>query len=274
MMRLYFLYLLSTYACAAAVAVQPALTLPQPLQGIGIDQRLNATLPRDVVFKDESGSSVRLGSFFGKRPVLLVPVYYTCPMLCSQILSGVVAGLRPLSLIPGRDFDVVAFSINPTETPEDAAGKRDLYTRRYSSTAGTSGWHFLVGSQPAIAALTNAIGFHYRQDPKSGMYIHASGVMIATPEGKLARYLYGVEYQPKDLKLGLIEASHNRIGSPVDQILLFCYHYDPSTGKYSLLVLNTLRLAGALTVIAGMAALLYLWRRDLKQDRATLAGKI
>lgn len=251
-------------------AAQPALNLPAQLQGIGIDQKLNAVLPLDATFTDESGASVRLGDYFSKRPVLLAPVYYTCPMLCSQILSGVVAGLRPLSLLPGRDFDVVAFSINPDETPEQAAGKRDMYARHYSSSGGTRGWHFLVGSPASIDRLTRAIGFRYRKDPASGMYIHASGIMIATPEGKLARYLYGVEYQPKDLKLALVEASHNRIGSPVDQVLLFCYHYDPSTGKYSLMVLNTLKIAALLTVVIGFASLFYLWRRDLRRDRRVL----
>ena len=249
----------------ALAAVQPSLNLPTQLQGVGIDQKLNAPLPLDTVFRDESGASVRLGAYFGKRPVLIAPVYYTCPMLCSQILSGVVSGLRPLSLVPGRDFEIVAFSINPEETPEDAAGKRDLYVRKYSRAAKPAGWHFLVGSQASIDAMTHAIGFHYRRDPKTGMFIHASGVMIATPEGKLARYFYGVEYQPKDLKLGLVEASHNRIGSRVDQVLLFCYHYDPATGKYSLFVLNALKLAALFTVIAGSAMLFRLWRRDLKQ---------
>jgi protein SCO1/2 len=266
MMRTLFLLIAST----AAFAVQPASNLPPQLQDIGIDQKLNALLPLDTIFRDETGASVRLGSYFGRRPVLLVPVYYTCPMLCSQILSGVVSGLRPLSLLPGRDFEIVAFSINPEETPEDAAGKRDLYARRYSRTSGTNGWHFLVGSQASIDAVTRAIGFRYRKDPKTGMFIHASGVMLATPEGRLARYLYGVEYQPKDLKLGLVEASHNRIGSPVDQVLLFCYHYDPATGKYSLFVLNTLKLAAIATVILLAGALVWLWRRDLAQDRRTL----
>ncbi len=262
----------ATAAASAAFAATPN-TLPADLQGVGIDQKLNAALPLDTVFRDESGASVRLGSYFGKRPVLLVPVYFRCPMLCSQILSGVVSGLRPLALQPGRDFEIVAFSFDPGDTPQDATAKREQYVRRYSHSAGTNGWHFLTGSQKSIDALTRAIGFHYRWDPKSGMFIHASGVMIATPEGKLARYFYGVEYQPKDLKLGLIEASNNTIGSPVDQVLLFCYHYDPATGKYSLLVLNTLKLAGILTVIAGFAALFVFWRRDIRGDRQTVLAE-
>ena len=159
-------------------------------------------------------------------------------MLCSRILNGVVAGLRPLSLRPGRDFDVVAISINPTETPAEAADKQAFYSRRYSPYEGSAGWHFLVGDEPAISAVTEAAGFHYRYDPITRMFVHASGIMVLTPAGKMARYFYGVEYEPKDLKLGLIEASGNRIGSPADQILLFCYHYDPTTGKYGAAVLN------------------------------------
>ena len=212
--------------------------------------------------------------FFGRKPVLLVPVYYTCPMLCSQILSGVVAGLRPLSIRPGRDFELVAFSINPTEIPADALAKRAYYSHSYGHNEGTTGWNFLVGSPESIQKLTDAIGFHYTWDAKNKMFVHASGVMILTPEGRIARYLYGVEYQPKDLKLGLVEASHNRIGSPADQILLFCYHYDPSTGKYGLVVMDLLRIAGVLALVLGAIALIFLWRRDLREHRDVLtAGK-
>jgi protein SCO1/2 len=253
----------------SATTVAPKL--PAALSGIGIQQELNAQLPLDTQFKDETGATVSLRSFFGKRPVLLTPVYYTCPMLCSQILSGVVSGLRPLSLRPGRDFDILAISINPDETPADAAAKRDEYSTRYSSRAGPQGWHFLVGSQASITAVMNSIGFHYRWDPKTKMFVHASGVMVITPEGKVARYFYGVEYEPKDLKLGLIEASHDRIGSPVDQILLFCYHYDPTTGKYGAAVINLLRVTAALVLLALVTALVLLWRRDLRKDREVMA---
>jgi protein SCO1/2 len=239
--------------------------LPAQLEGIGITQKLNAAIPLDTQFIDESGTTVPLRTFFGGKPVLLVPVYYTCPMLCSRILSGVVAGLRPFSIKPGRDFELVAFSINPAETPADAVAKRDFYSHSYSSREGTAGWHFLVGAQSSITTLTEAIGFHYRWDPTTQMFVHASGLMIITPEGRIARYLYAVDYQPKDLKLGLVEASHNRIGSPADQILLFCYHYDPATGKYGLVVMDSLRIAGILAVFGGALALIFLWRRDLRQ---------
>ena len=241
--------------------------LPPNLNGIGIEQRLNAQIPLDTMFRDESGASVQLRSFFGSKPVLLLPVYYRCPMLCSQILSGVVAGLRPLSLKPGRDFDVVAISFDPADTPAEAALKRTQYSHSYSSRAGVNGWHFLVGSQAAITPVMQAIGFHYRWDPVHKMFIHASGVMIATPEGRVARYLYGVEYEPKDLKLSLVEASHNRIGSAVDQILLFCYHYDPKTGKYGAVVLGSLKIGAIFILIAMSVGLFFLWRRDLRKYR-------
>jgi protein SCO1 len=241
--------------------------LPPDLSGIGIEQRLNAQIPLDMTFRDESGASVQLRSFFGSKPVVLAPVYYRCPMLCSQILSGVVAGLRPLSLKPGRDFDVVAISFDPADTPAEAMLKRTQYSHSYSSRAGVNGWHFLVGSQAAITPVMEAIGFHYRWDPVHKMFIHASGVMIATPEGRVARYLYGVEYEPKDLKLSLVEASHNRIGSAVDQILLFCYHYDPKTGKYGAVVLGSLKIGAIFILIAMSVGLFSLWRRDLRKYR-------
>jgi protein SCO1/2 len=251
--------LLLISACCSASDTPP---LPKELQGIGIEQHLGAALPLDASFRNEQGQAVALGTYFGKRPVLLALVYYRCPMLCTQILSGIVSGLRPLSLAPGRDFDVVAISIDPEDTPQTASAKRDEYTRRYSRSASTNGWHFLTGTDDAIHAVTDAVGFHYRFDAKSNMFIHASGIMIASPEGRLARYFYGVEYEPKDLKLGLIEASGNKIGSLSDQILLFCYHYDPASGKYTTAVLRALRLAGILTVALMAAALISMWRRE------------
>lgn len=244
--------------------------LPPELQGIGIEQHLNAQIPLDSQFRDESGRTVPLRTYFGKRPVMLALVYYTCPMLCNQILTGVAAALRPLSLKPGKDFDVVAISINPSETPADAAAKRDFVVRRYSSHAGNEGWHFLVGDPPSIHAVADAVGFHYRYDPATKMFFHASGVMAVTPKGKLARYFYGVDYEPKDFKLGLIEASNNRIGSVVDQILLFCYHYDPKTGKYGAVVVNMLRGAAVLLLAILAIALTFLWRRDLAEHRQVL----
>ena len=241
--------------------------VPPSLNGIGIEQKLNGQVPLDTIFHDETGASVPLRHFFGRKTILLAPVYYTCPMLCSQILSGVVSALRPLSLKPGRDFDIVAVSFDPSDTPQAATAKRDHYSHSYSSKAGTNGWHFLVGNPASIKTLTESIGFHYRWDPQNKMFVHASGVMLLTPEGRIARYLYGVDYEPKDLKLGLIEASHDRIGSPVDAVLLFCYHYDPTTGKYGAAVINLLRLCAVLTLVLLGFAMFFLWRRDIRYHR-------
>lgn len=250
------------------VRLAPAQT-PRPLfRGIGIEQKLNAPIPLNMVFHDETGAAVPLRAYFGQKPVLLAPVYFRCPMLCSQVLSGVVAGLRPLSIKPGRDFEVLAVSFDPADTPAEAARKRDQYSRSYSSRAGTAGWHFLTGPETSIQPLMDAIGFHYRYDATHQIFVHASGVMILTPDGHLARYLYGVDYEPKDLKLSLIEASHNRIGSPVDQILLFCYHYDPKTGKYGAVVINLLRGAAILTLAVFAIGGWFFWRRDLREHRA------
>ncbi len=247
---------------------------PPSVQGIGIDQKLNAPLPLDASFKDENGAIVPLQSFFHGKAVLLAPVYYTCPMLCSQILSGVVAGLRPLSLKPGRDFEVVAVSFDPRDTAATAREKRDYYAHSYSSRDGVAGWHFLTGNQPSIKLLMDAVGFHYRWDESTEMFVHASGVMLITPEGRIARYLYGVEYEPKDLKLGLIEAAHRRIGSPVDQVLLFCYHYDPRTGKYGATVINLMRGAAVLTLILLISGMAFYWRHDLRTYRKEEATRL
>lgn len=255
-------------ASASQAATSPYV--PPNLNGIGIDQKLNAQIPLDTVFRDENGASIPLRAFFGKRPVLLAPVYYRCPMLCSQILSGVVAGLRPLSLKPGRDFEVVAISFDPADTPAVAKLKRAHYSHSYSSRAGINGWHFLVGSQSAISAVMDSIGFHYRWDPVNKIFVHASGVMVVTPEGRVARYLYGVEYEPKDLELSLVEASHNRIGSAVDKILLYCYHYDPKTGKYGAVVLNTLKTGAILILVLMAIGMFFLWRSDLRKHRQAL----
>jgi protein SCO1/2 len=241
---------------------KPDPPLPAALRGVGIDQKLDGQLPLNIEFRDEDGLPVTLGSYFTKRPVILAPVYYECPMLCTEILNGLVRGLKPLSFNPGTQFDVVAFSFNPKEKPDLAATKKANYVRRYGRPATSPGWHFLTGDEASIKALTDAIGFHYRFDASSNQFAHASAVILATPEGRISRYFYGVEYAPRDLKFGLMEASRNRIGSPVDQALLFCFHYDPSTGKYTNTVLRTLRVA-ALATLVGLGGLLFvLIRRD------------
>lgn len=248
--------------------------LPKYLQGVGIDQKLNAQVPLDAQFVDASGRTVKLGDLLDHRPALLALVYYTCPALCDQILHGVVTGLRPLALRPGRDFDVIAISINPREGPADAFTKRQQFVRLYSRNASVEGWHFLTGTEPNINAVAAAVGFHYRYDPQSKMFFHGAGIMVLTPEGRAARYLYGVDYEAKDLKLGLIEASHNKIGRPVDRILLFCYHYDPRTGKYTATVMNLLHAAGVMFLIALLWGGAILWRRDLRSHRKISDGDL
>lgn len=243
--------------------LKPAL--PSALQGVGIDQKLNAQVPLNLVFKDEAGRPVPLSTFFqGKKPVILALVYYRCPMLCTQILTGLESALKAVSFNPGQDFEVVSVSFDPKDTPEIAAGKKATYVRRYGRPNTANGWHFLTGDEANIKALTDAVGFHYKYDPKTDQFAHASGIMILTPDGRLSRYFYGVEYSPRDLRLGLVEGSQDKIGSPVDALLLFCYHYDPQTGKYGAVAINSLRAAGAGFVLICGAFLVVALRRDAK----------
>ena len=237
------------------------------LQEVGIDQRLGERIPLDLVFRDESGSPFRLGDAFGHRPVILNLVYYECPMLCTQVLNGLLAGLRAMEFGVGDEIEVVTVSIDPGETPTLAAEKKALYIGRYDREGAASGWHFLTGEEGPIRVLADAVGFRYVYDAKTDQFIHASGIMLLTPGGKLARYYYGIEYAPRDLRLGLVEASEEKIGSPVDQILLYCFHYDPETGKYSLTVMNILRLVGSATVLAIGALVFVLIRRDRVRQR-------
>ncbi len=242
----------------------PSNVRPAALKNVGIDQRLNNQLPLDLHFRDESGRDVRLGEYFGKRAVILTPVYYGCPMLCSQILSGLVSGLKPLSFSAGKEFEVVAVSFDPTETPELAREKQKNYVARYARAGSENGFHFLTGDEAAIKTLTNALGFRYTYDPHTKQFAHASGVMVATPDGRISRYLYGVDYAPRNLRLSLFEASERKIGSPVDELLLFCYHYDPATGKYGAMAMNFLRLAAAATILGIAILLVMLSRQNLR----------
>jgi protein SCO1/2 len=246
--------------------LKPAL--PKALQGVGIDQKLDQPVPLDLVFKDEYGRAVPLSTFFqSKKPVLLALVYYRCPMLCTQILNGVQSSLKAVSFNPGQDFEVVSVSFDPKDTPEIAAAKKQMHVRRYGRPNTANGWHFLTGDETNIKALTDAVGFHYKYDPKTDQFAHASGIMILTPDGHLSRYFYGVEYAPRDVRLGLVEASQDKIGSPVDQFLLFCYHYDPATGKYGAIAMNMVRFAGAAFALIGGAFLLIFLRRDFRADK-------
>src|SRR5215471_8048972 len=237
-------------------------TLPAGLQGVGISQKLDHQVPLDLQFRDEADRTVALSKFFHGKPVLLAPVYYRCPMLCTQILNGVAGALKAVSFNPGQDFEVVAFSFDPKDTPEIAAAKRESYLRRYGRPQTANGWHFLTGDEASIKSLTEAIGFHYRYDAANDQFAHASGIMLLTPEGRLSRYFYGVEYSPRDLRLGLVEASANKIGTAVDEALLFCFHYDPATGKYGAMALNILRVAGAGFALIGGAFLWFAFRRE------------
>jgi len=261
----------------AAAAVCPAQTgnpsnasqLPAALQGVGIDQRLGEALPLDVTLRDELGREVQLGDYFGDRPVILALVYYECPMLCTLELNGLLKTIRVVPLTLGDDYQIVTVSFDPGETPAMAARKKQEYIEQYRQEGAEHGWHFLTAEQESIDRLTEAMGFRYKYDPETDLYTHASAIMLATPEGKLSRYFYGVEYSPRDVRLGLVEASQNQIGSFVDQVLLFCFHYDPVQGKYSLVILNGLRAAGIITVLAIFAFLWIMLRRD--RGRAAVA---
>ena len=243
-------------------AVPPAGAMPTLLQDIGLDQKLNETLPLSLAFKDEQGRDVRLGDYFGTRPVILALVYYECPMLCTQVLNGLVSAIGTLNFSVGREFDVVAVSFDPGETPELARGKKAAYVERYKRAGSEAGWHFLTGTQHSITQLTRAVGFRYAYNADVDQYAHASGVMVVTPEGRLSHYFYGIEYGPRDLRLALIDAADRRIGSPVDQLLLACFHYDPKSGKYSLAIMRIVQGAGILTVAGIGLTILRLRRRD------------
>ena len=253
----------------------PAGERPRDLDDVRIDQKLDGPLPLDAKFRDENGREVRLGDFFGSKPVVLALVYYSCPMLCNQVLNGMTSGLDVLkSLSIGKEFEVVTVSFDPRETSDLAREKKDTYLSWYKRDGAADGWHFLTGDQTNIDRLTEAAGFYYKWDPKTNQFIHASGIMIATSDGKLARYFYGIEYAPKDLRLGLVEASAGKIGSPVDQLLLYCYHYDPSSGKYGAAVMNLMRLGAVLTLMAIVAMFVVFRVRGASLRRASQGGVV
>lgn len=241
--------------------------LPDALQRVGIDQKLGEQLPLDTEFKDESGKEIALGDVFKSgRPVVLALVYYECPMLCNQVLNGLSGSMKGISLDPGKDYDVLAISFDARENDKDglAANKKASYVERFDRKGTEGGWHFLTGKQDSIDAVTKAVGFKYEWDEKSKQFAHASAVMVITPDGKISHYFYGIDYAPKDLKLGLVEAADKKIGSVADQLLLYCYHYDPATGKYGFQVLSAMRIGGILTLL-GMGAMGFVfWRRNKK----------
>ena len=226
----------------------PASMRPPGLKNVGIEQHLNEQIPPHLPFRDETGNTVQLADYFGKKPMILNLVYYQCPMLCGEVLSGLESALRVLKFDVGKEFDVLTISFDPKETPEMAAAKKAEYLKRYGRAGAAEGWHFLTGPQSSIDALTKVAGFQYQYDPKSGQFAHATAIMVLTPEGKIAQYYYGIEFAPKDLRLGLVQASQNKIGNLVDEVLLYCYHYDPDTGKYGAIVSRILKIAAGATI--------------------------
>jgi protein SCO1/2 len=236
-----------------------------PLSRVTIEQRLDSQLPMDAPFRDETGKLAPLGSFFGKRPVVLALVYYECPMLCTQILNGIVRSAKVLTFTPGQDYDVVAISFDAREKPADAAAKKAVYMRDFGHPETAHGWHFLTGDINSIKRVTDAVGFRYVWDVHTAQFAHASAVYVLTPEGKLSKYFYGIEYSPKDMRFALIEASKNKIGNPVDRILLYCYHFDPHAAKYTPYALGLLRAAGAATVLIFGGFVFISLRRERRQ---------
>jgi len=257
------LSVLTIISAPAALAAAP-LKSPQDaiLQQVKIDQKIGDPLPLDAAFKDSTGRDVRLGDYFKDKPVIVTMVYYECPMLCTLVLNGLVRALRPLSLSIGKDFEVVTVSFNPKEGPELAAAKKKSYLDSYRRDGGGAGWHFLTGDEHSIHRLTDALGFHYAFDPERGEYAHGAAIMLATPDGHIARYFFGVEYPSNDVRLALVEASAGTVGTVVDQLLLLCYHYDPSTGRYTALTLGTLRVGGLITLMGLVGFIGFMTRRE------------
>lgn len=246
-------------------SIMPATTMPGPLREVGYDQRIGEQVPLGLAFRDEAGRAVRLGDFFGKKPVILILAYYECPMLCDMVLQGVVTTLKPLTFDAGKEFDVVVASIDPGEKPEMAAETEREVLARYGRADSAEGFHFLTGPQASIDALTRAVGFRYVYERERDEYAHPAGLVILTPSGKVSRYLFGIDFPPRDVRLGLIESNEGKLGSAVDQLLLYCYHYNPAIGRYSTAVFKLLRLAAGATVIGLVALIFFLRRREGRQ---------
>jgi protein SCO1/2 len=240
----------------------PANVRPPYLENVGIDQHLDAQVPANLAFTDDTGRPVKLGDYYGHKPLILNLVYYNCTMLCGEALAGLTGAMKMVKFNVGDEFDVLTVSFNPQETPEIAAAKKQDYLRRYGRPNAAAGWHFLTGPAESINALTKAVGFQYQYDPKSSQYAHATAIMVLTPQGRISRYFYGVDYPPKDLRMGLVEASQNKIGNAVDQVLLYCYHYDPATGKYGAIVANILKLGAGLTILLLGGLIFFLFRLE------------
>jgi protein SCO1/2 len=268
-----------THKIAGAVALTACLVMLEPAQArdaqqpvdqsaatlvnrVGFDQNLGAQLPTDLLFRDDSGREIRFGDLLHGRPLIIAPVYYRCPMLCNQVLNALTRAIKPLSLTTGKEFDLVAISIDPTETPELASQKKASYLERYDRPGSSSGWHFLTGSESSIESLTRTIGFRYTYNPSTKLYAHAAGIVIATPEGRISRYFYGIDYAAKELQSVLQRAAVGQVGSPIGRLLLLCYDYDSATGKYTLSILRLLRIFGTLTAVALVGSVLLLLRHE------------
>ena len=244
--------------------------LPKALENVGIEQKLDSPLPLEAEFKDENGKTVRLGEYFGKgKPVILALVYYECPMLCNEVLNGLTGSLKGISFDAGKEYDVIAISFDARENekPDLAKNKKASYVARYERKGSEDGWHFLTGAQSEIDKVTQAVGFNYKFDEKTEQFAHAGGIMIATPEGKLSRYFYGIDYQPRDLKFGIMDSAQGKIGNPAEQLYLYCFHYDPSTGKYGLVILRVMRFFAVLTILAVGGMIFIFWRRNKKKQK-------
>lgn len=242
--------------------------LPKVLETVGIQQHLGEQIPLDTEFKDENGNPVKLGAYFGKgRPVILALVYYECPMLCNEVLNGLTGSLKGINFDAGKDFDIVAISFDARENdkPDLAKNKKESYLARYGRAGAENGWHFLTGTQGSIDAVTKAVGFNYVYDEKSNQFAHAGGIMMATPEGVLSRYYFGIDYEPRQLKFGIMDSAQNKVGNSAEQLLLYCYHYDPASGKYGLSILKVLRIAGVATLLGIAGMMLVFWRKNKKK---------
>lgn len=244
-----------------------AATMPPALVNVGFEPPLNGQMPLDTAFRDETGRTVQLGEYFGQKPVVLAFVYYSCPMLCDQVEQGIVGSLRMLSFNPSRDYEVVFISFDSRETPEMAAAKKKTAISHFNRPATAAGWHFLVGSNASVDAVTHAANFRYNFNAKTNVFAHAAGVMILTPEGRISRYFYGVEFPGRDMRLGLVDASAGKIGTPIDHALLFCYQYDPTAATYSASILKILQLCAVLTVVCLVGGILIFRRRDVLEAR-------
>ena len=251
--------------CASSVSAQQLTTTPAILGKVGITQNLNTQIPPELAFRDETGKTVQIGDYFGKKPIVLSLVYFDCPALCTEVLNGELRTMKAITLDLGKDFEAVTVSFEPKDTPALAKAKRDVYAGQYGRPDAAEHWHFLTGDQTSIDALTNAVGFHYAYDAAIRQYAHAAAILVLTPDGRIDRYFYGVQYPARDVRLGLVEASQGKIGTVTDHAMLYCYQYDPMTGKYGVVVINVLRAAGGLTVLILGIFMIIMFLRERKR---------